>query len=111
MRPRAMAKSKRPRSERREAERAELKLAAQREKLFALEAGGSAARPREVVSASLVEPESRGARCPRCGGEHVVLEHLAVRAGATRLRQARLRCRQCGSERSLWFKIVGLDPN
>jgi hypothetical protein len=106
-----MAKGKRTRTERREAEREQEKLSSQREKLFALEAGGSAGRPREVVSASLVEPEARSTRCPRCDGEHLVVEHLAVSVNGGRLREARLRCRQCGSRRSLWFKIVGLEAN
>src|SRR5262245_17724703 len=85
---RPMAKTKRTRTDRREAERAQEKLASQREKLFALEAGGSAGHPREVVSASLVEPESRSLRCPRCEGELHVLEHLAVTLDGTRLREA-----------------------
>jgi len=33
-----------------------------------------------------------------------------VRAGV-RLRETKLRCRQCGSKRSLWFKIVGPSLN
>lgn len=106
-----MAKSKRPRTDRREAERAREKLAQQREKLFVLEAGGSAGRPREVVSASLVEPEARAARCPRCEGELQVLEHLAVTVDGSRLREARMTCRQCGAKRSMWFKIVGVGSN
>jgi hypothetical protein len=28
-----------------------------------------------------------------------------------RLRETKLRCRQCGSQRSLWFKIVGPSLN
>jgi hypothetical protein len=106
-----MAKPKRSRTDRREAERTQEKLAGQREKLFALEAGGSAGHPREVVSASLVEPEARSVRCPRCDGELSVVEHLAHTVDGTRLREAKLRCRQCGSQRSRWFKIVSKDPN
>jgi hypothetical protein len=106
-----MAKTKRPRVDRREAQRAQEKLATQREKLFALEAGGSAARPREVVSASLVEPEARSLRCPRCEGELRVLEHLAHTVDGIRLREARLECHRCGSRRSRWFKIVSQGAN
>ncbi len=101
----------RPRTERRELARNEEKLGLEREKLFALEAGGSPRRPREVASASLVEPEARSARCPRCGGEQQVDEHLAATIEGVRLREARLRCRQCGSRRSLWFKITSVEPN
>jgi hypothetical protein len=101
-----MAKGKRSRSERREAERSQQKLSEQREKLFALEVGGSPGRPRDVISASLVEPEARSARCPRCDGEFKILEHLALTVERSRLREARLECRQCGSRRSLWFRIA-----
>jgi len=106
-----MAKTKRTRTDRREAEREHEKLVVQREKLFALEAGGSAGHQREVVSASLVEPEARSLRCPRCEGDLHVLEHLAHTVDGTRLREARLECRQCGSRRSCWFKIVSRDAN
>ena len=106
-----MAKTKRTRTNRRDAERAQEKLAAAREKLFALEVGGSAARPREVVSASLVEPEARSQRCPRCQGELRVLEHLANTVDGIRLREAKLECRHCGSRRSRWFKIVRPEAN
>ncbi len=101
----------RPRSERREQERNEAKIGLERDKLFVLDVGGSPLRPREVGSASLVEPESRSVRCPRCGGEQQVDEHLASTVDGTRLREARLRCRQCGSRRSLWFKITTVEMN
>jgi hypothetical protein len=106
-----MAKIKRTRSDRREAERAHAKLVEQREKLLALEAGGSARHPREVVSASLVEPEARSVPCPRCEGELRVLEHMAHTVDGTPLREVRLACQHCGARRSLWFKIVGALPN
>ena len=60
-----MAK-KRPRTERRERERALDKLARDREKLARLELGGSAERPIELESASQVEPHARSLRCTRC---------------------------------------------
>ena len=106
-----MTKGKRPRTARREAERQRDKLIADREKLFALEAGGSSSRPRLVASASLVEPEARSVRCPRCDGELRVEEHVAPTVGGVRLREAKLACKLCGSRRSLWFKITSPEPN
>jgi hypothetical protein len=40
-----------------------------------------------------------------------VTEHVALIHHAVRLRETKLRCRQCGSTRSLWFKIVGTGLN
>lgn len=93
------------RSERRASERAGLRLGADRERLFQLEAGGSPERPLGVSSASVVDVHAVGVPCPRCGGPHELLEHLAVNRAGARLREARLKCRQCGSERSLFFKL------
>jgi uncharacterized protein with PIN domain len=109
-----MAKSKRakqPRTLAREAARAERRLAADREKLFLLEAGGTPERPREVGSASAIEPDARSSRCPSCNGEFLIDEHVAVTERGVRLREVRVRCRHCGKRRSLWFKITTLAPN
>jgi hypothetical protein len=104
-----MAKRQPKRSERtlrREGERASTRLQADRERLFALEAGGRIERPIEARSAAVIETHATSVPCPRCGGSHEVMEHLALVHQGVRLRETRLRCRQCGSERSLWFKIV-----
>jgi DNA-directed RNA polymerase subunit RPC12/RpoP len=98
----------RARTERRARERATEKLAAEREKLFLLDTGGSPERPIEVASASVVESHARGIRCPRCGeNELEVLEHLAKVVEGIRLREARMQCRRCGSRRSIWFRLMG----
>jgi len=73
--------------------------------LFSLSPGGSAAQPLSVPSAAIVEPRARAERCPRCQGEHEIVEHAAVIAQGRRLRELRLRCRQCASRRSLFFQI------
>jgi transposase-like protein len=52
-----------------------------------------------------VEVRALSQRCPRCDGEHELLEHAAVTAQGARLRELRLRCRQCHSRRSLFFQI------
>jgi hypothetical protein len=106
-----MAKKLRPRSQRRATERRLGKLQGAREQLFQLERGGAPERPLAVVSPAVVEAHAESVACPRCEGKHEVLEHVAVTRDGERLREARLRCRQCGSVRSLWFVIrpAGLD--
>lgn len=106
-----MPKKPRPRATRREAERAAAKLRDARQRLFELEPGGSAERPFAVVSAAVVEAHAESVPCPRCEGRHEVLEHGARTIDGARLREARLRCRQCGTTRSLWFRINDPRPN
>lgn len=84
---------------------------AARERLFALELGGSPERPLSVTSPAVIESHAESVSCPRCQGKQDVLEHVAVTKGGVRLREARLRCRQCGTPRSLWFRIQDLGPN
>jgi transposase-like protein len=105
------AKKSRPRTKQREAARTLEKLQTARERLFELEPGGSPERPLSVTSAAVVETQAESVPCPRCEGKHDVAEHVAVTVHGTRLREARLRCRQCGSTRSLWFRITDALPN
>ncbi len=79
--------------------------------MFALEIGGSSERPIGIVSAAVVEAHAESVVCPRCEGKHELVEHVAVTVGGVRLREARLRCRQCGTSRSLWFRISEVRPN
>lgn len=106
-----MAKKPRPRAARRQQERDLGKLREAREKLFSLERGGSAERPLSVTSAAVVETHAESVPCPRCEGRQQVSEHVAVTVQGVRLREARLVCRQCGSRRSLWFRIDEPGPN
>lgn len=104
------ASAKRPRTERREAEREGVKLAKARLKLASLEAGGSPERPIEVTSASIVEPHAAGLACAACGGSTRVEEHAAVSIadanGSSRaLRIARVRCTRCGTSRDIYFRL------
>jgi hypothetical protein len=98
-------KPKRARTLRREEARATVKLAKDRERLFEAEPGGSPGRPVAVDSAGVVEIRAAQVPCPRCDGEQVVDEHVAVSRGGDRLREARLRCRRCGTRRSFWFRL------
>ncbi len=96
---------------RREQERALRRLQDDRERLFALEPGGNPGRPIETASAAVIDAHATSVPCPRCGGHLELLEHAATVHDGVRLREARLRCRQCGSQRSLWFKLVASAPN
>lgn len=91
---------------RRSQEKSSEKLARDRERLFLLEVGGTPERPIGVVSSSVVEAQALSTPCPRCLGTHDLVEHAAVAVHGVRLREARLRCRQCGSRRSLWFRLM-----
>jgi transposase-like protein len=91
--------------------RARAKLQTDRERLFLLEPGGSPERPIETHSAAVIETQATSVPCPRCEGSQEVVEHAALVHNGVRLREAKLRCRQCGSKRSLWFKIVGPSLN
>jgi len=103
-----MKKKARPesaRGARRRLERGAEKLQRERERLFGLSPGGHAERPLAVESPSVVETRALSVTCPRCDGAHELLEHAAVLVGSERLREARLRCRRCGSRRSLFFRL------
>jgi hypothetical protein len=99
-----MAASKRARTQRRQADRDAEKLARDLDKLASLERGGSPEHPTVVTSASLVEPSAKGTACHRCGGELRVLDHAADLA--RQLRNVRTRCHACGTERTLYFRVV-----
>jgi hypothetical protein len=102
-------KPKRPRTVQREAARAAASAARDREKLYALEPGGSPRRPIDVEAAPIVELRAKRVPCPRCTGEHRIEEHAAVVIAGTRLREVRLVCKHCGSRRSLWFRLAELN--
>lgn len=99
--------AKRARTERREAARAAEKLVLQREKLAALEPGGTPTRPIAVTTASVIEPHARALACLRCGESGVRLEeHDAREIDGHRLRVVRLACPLCGARRVIYFRIV-----
>jgi hypothetical protein len=109
-----MAKRPPKRSERtvrRQQGRSDARLRDDRERLFLLEPGGNPERPIDAQSAAVIEAQATRVPCPRCGESQEVIEHAARVHGGIRLREANLRCRQCGSTRSLWFRIVGPSLN
>lgn len=83
-------------------------LVRDRERLAALEPGGSAERPIELTSAAVVETRTRALSCPQCEGGYRIREHRAPSSG---LRAVDVTCRLCGTPRTLWFRIGSRDPN
>jgi hypothetical protein len=109
-----MAKRPPKRSERtvrREQARALTRLQSDRERLFTLEPGGAPEHPLDASSAAVIEAHATSIPCPLCESTQEVVEHTALVHNGVRLREVKLRCRQCGSKRSLWFKIVGSSLN
>jgi hypothetical protein len=102
---------KRPRTERRQRERAVEKLARDREKLARLEEGGAAERPIAVASASQIEVHARSLGCARCGAEPRVEAHDAPVVAGRPLRLVRLGCPMCGGKREVWFRLGGALPS
>jgi hypothetical protein len=100
-----------PRNQRRQQERSAERLLADRERLFELEPGGQPAAAIEVATPSVIDSRVAVRECPRCAGVLLLLEQAAVSVDGVRLREARLRCRECGSRRSLWFRLVSANPN
>jgi predicted Zn finger-like uncharacterized protein len=98
---------KRPeRTERRIQERAARQLVRDREHLARLVAGGAREHPIAVPSAAVIE--GRAGACPQCGAEYRVVEHRSEGQGVRALDVA---CRQCGTPRTLWFRIVVTEAN
>jgi hypothetical protein len=83
-----------------------LKLGRDRERLAALEPGGSPDRPILVQSAAVIEIRARAQRCLRCDGGLALDEHAAITVGTHSLRVTHLRCTQCGTARQIYFEIV-----
>jgi hypothetical protein len=94
-----------PRGERRERERALRKHVRDLDRLAAASPGGSPQRPIAIDTPAVVEGRARSERCPLCKGQLDLEEHNAVIVDGEPLREARVRCRQCHTRRSLWFRL------
>ncbi|GMV16603.1 MAG: hypothetical protein HS104_36710 [Polyangiaceae bacterium] len=99
-------KQKSARAERRARERARDKLADAREKLWRLEPGGSASRPLDIASASVIEPRTRAEACLRCGAAVRSADHRAETIDERRLRVVTTTCAVCGAARTWYFRLV-----
>jgi hypothetical protein len=102
---------RRARTARRAAVRAHDKLGRERERLMALEPGGSPERPIEIESPSVVELRAEAFTCPFCEVAFRVEAHRAPSAPGMRLREAAVLCPRCGRRRSIWFRLVGPSLN
>ncbi len=100
--------AKRPRTDRRIAERDAKKLVRDREKLAALSPGGAREHPITVTSSAVIEIRVRGTPCPQCLGEYRIGDHGSPAPG---LRELSVRCQLCGTARTLWFQIISNEPN
>ena len=98
----------RPRTARREDERAARKLVRDREKLAALLPGGAREHPIAVPSTSVIEVRVEAMACPQCDGRYRLREHEAPGPG---LRRVDVTCRACSAPRSLWFRLAPDEPN
>jgi hypothetical protein len=103
--------TKRKRTLRRAEDRAQEKLGRDLEKLAALAPGGAPDRAIEIASPSEVEVRARAMPCPVCQGELTVQEHAAETHSSMRLRVAKVTCRVCRRERSIYFRLVGTMLN
>jgi hypothetical protein len=100
---------KRPeRTARRSAERKARELVRDRERLAALEPGGSAEHPIAVSSSAVIEVRASSRQCPQCDGPLRIDDH---RAPSATLRELAVTCQQCGVARRLWFEIVQSGPS
>jgi hypothetical protein len=100
-------KKKRPRSQRRDTERALRKEVGVRQRLVAAGPGGAPDRPLVVASASVIEGQARSIPCIQCGGQLDLQQHAA----AAGLRQVKLICRLCHAPREIWFRIEAAAAN
>jgi hypothetical protein len=99
-------KSSRPRTERRERDRALKKDVRNTERMARALPGGSRATPIEVPASSVVELAVRDTRCPQCNG---ALDLRGDRAESTArgiLREVDAVCRLCHTPRRLWFRLA-----
>jgi hypothetical protein len=103
--------ARRPRTERRQQERALRKEVAARAKLASAAPGGAADRAIRVPSASVIAVQARSTPCVQCAGELELLSETVPPSSAPALRLARLRCRLCHTARELWFRIEAPLPS
>lgn len=105
---RSMAPKRPERTARRARERAARQLVRDREKLWELSAGGSAARPITVDSPAVIDVRVRTLACPQCEGELAIEDHRSPRAGE---RVLTVRCKLCHVARALYFRLGSSAPS
>jgi hypothetical protein len=81
------------------------KLVRDLERLARLEPGGSPQRPLAIDSPAVVELRAVAKPCPLCDGPLRLEDHAAAEIDGVRLRVATVACTQCGTRRSLYFRL------
>ncbi|HEX3904135.1 MAG TPA: hypothetical protein VH853_14950 [Polyangia bacterium] len=102
-----MPRPPRPRRQQREQQRALRKTVRQIERLAGELPGGSAERPLDVTSASVVETRARATECIQC--DAVEMEIRGDRATSTArgvLREVAMVCRRCHAGRTVWVRVA-----
>jgi predicted Zn finger-like uncharacterized protein len=79
-----------------------------REKLASLLPGGAADHPIEVETSAVIEGRVRAIPCVQCEGPYRIADHRSAGAG---VRALDVKCERCGVVRTLWFRIVSVEPN
>lgn len=103
--------TKRPRTERRQAERALRKEVAGRQQAALALPGGSRQRPVDVETPAVIRGRAESTACPLCGGRLSLEDEGAEFVDGQQLRSVALRCRQCGVPRTLWYRLSPRLPS
>jgi hypothetical protein len=98
----------RPRTERRQRERALEKELARRVRAFEQEPGGSPSRPIDVAAANIVEQRAGSVCCPRCGLRMQIEEHKATVIDGSRLREVCLSCGPCRYRAARYYRVTSM---
>jgi hypothetical protein len=106
-----VARLPRFRSKKRELERELRKQVRLTEEVAGELPGGSAERPIDVGSASVVEGKARATPCIQCGGDLEMRGDRATTTARGVLREIALACRRCHAPRTLWFRVAPVAAN
>lgn len=101
-----MAKPKRARTVRREADRSVEKFRQNAVKVYALEPGGSAERAIPIGSSSQIEPDAETTPCAFCKSTVRVASHDAAEEAGRRVRIVSLECRSCHAPWKRYYVIT-----
>ncbi len=88
-----------------------VKIGNDKARLFVLSPGGSRLHPMEVGSTAVIEGRAASVPCPQCDGRLAVKDHSVDRQGKVALRRVKLRCVDCASPQSMWFRVAPPRPN
>ncbi len=101
-----MAKPKRTRTARREADRGVEKYRQAALKVYSMEAGGSAARAIPIGASSQIEPDAEATPCAFCRSTVRVVSHDAAEEAGRRVRVVSLECRACHAPWKRYYVIA-----